>query len=168
MSDFRNTLHVWLVVFRHPSEKYATSSIGMMIEPQYFWENKKWQPNHQPVMVSGGLTWFDDVWCFGHFGPLTIGSPQRRMSSQFTAVCENPNRYETSISGLLELCRKGISMKQMTSKCKPHVVKRDWLSKDSSIFKLTVRLQTDPKTSRDFHVWPHAPLVHWCFIPPQS
>ena len=29
---------IWLVVFRHPSEKYE--SIGMMIETQYFWEKK--------------------------------------------------------------------------------------------------------------------------------
>ena len=35
----------WLVVFRHPSEKYE--SIGMKTFPIYG-KNKKWQPNHQP------------------------------------------------------------------------------------------------------------------------
>ena len=33
----------------HPSEKYGPW-IGMMKFPIYFWENKKWQPYHQPVI----------------------------------------------------------------------------------------------------------------------
>ena len=41
--------HDWLVgQYTHPSEKYDESSIGRMTETQYEWENKKWQPNHQP------------------------------------------------------------------------------------------------------------------------
>ena len=36
----------WLV---HPSEKYESQS--GWLETQYFWENKKWQPNHQPGMA---------------------------------------------------------------------------------------------------------------------
>ena len=29
--------------------KNMTSSMGMMKATQYSWENRKWQPNHQPV-----------------------------------------------------------------------------------------------------------------------
>ena len=29
--------------------------MGMMIETQYFWENKKWQPNHQPAFIYGSI-----------------------------------------------------------------------------------------------------------------
>ena len=39
----------------HPSEKYDDSSIGMIIETQESWENKKMmatKPNHQPVIVK--------------------------------------------------------------------------------------------------------------------
>ena len=41
--------HIWqtyLVGGLNPSEKYE-SQLGWW-HPQYFWENKKWQPNHQP------------------------------------------------------------------------------------------------------------------------
>ena len=31
--------------------KNMSSSIGMIIATQYIWENKKWQPNHQPEMI---------------------------------------------------------------------------------------------------------------------
>ena len=31
--------------------KNMSSSIGMMTLTQYFWENKKWQPNHQPATI---------------------------------------------------------------------------------------------------------------------
>ena len=36
----------------HPSEKWWTSSIGMMNATQYEWEHQKWQPNHQPVYMD--------------------------------------------------------------------------------------------------------------------
>ena len=36
--------------------KNMSSSIGMMTATQYFWENKKWQPNHQPEMAC--FCWF--------------------------------------------------------------------------------------------------------------
>ena len=34
----------------HPSEKYE-SQLGWLAT-QYFWENKKWQPNHQPAICT--------------------------------------------------------------------------------------------------------------------
>ena len=37
----------------HPSKKYERQ-LGWLAT-QYFWENKKWHPNHQPVMCG---------WCF--------------------------------------------------------------------------------------------------------
>ena len=53
--------HLWGSMF-HPNStllggwatplKNMSSSIGMMRFPQYEWENKKWQPNHQPVHVK--------------------------------------------------------------------------------------------------------------------
>ena len=47
MNDFQEQIQVtWLVVFRHPSEKYERQ-LGWL-DTQYFWESKKWQPNHQP------------------------------------------------------------------------------------------------------------------------
>ena len=42
-----NTVYSWWA--RATPLKNMTSSIGMMIP--YIWENKKWQPNHQPDMV---------------------------------------------------------------------------------------------------------------------
>ena len=36
----------WLVVFRHPSEKYE--SVNGDDDIPNIWEHKKWQPNHQP------------------------------------------------------------------------------------------------------------------------
>ena len=41
----------------HP--KNMTSSIGMMRATQLIWENKKWQPNHQPACI---LTLRDDTY----------------------------------------------------------------------------------------------------------
>ena len=45
-----STLHNWLVVFSHPSEKYE-SQLGWW-NSQYDWENKIDVPNHQPDSVS--------------------------------------------------------------------------------------------------------------------
>ena len=45
---------IWLVGLNgHPSEKWWSSSIGMMSYSQYFWENAKLMAtiHHQPVMV---------------------------------------------------------------------------------------------------------------------
>ena len=41
---------IWLVVFR-PSEKWWSSSVGMMIISQYMESHKSHVPNHQPVML---------------------------------------------------------------------------------------------------------------------
>ena len=35
--------------------KNMSSSVGMMKATQYFWENKKWQPNHQPGSFQAAL-----------------------------------------------------------------------------------------------------------------
>ena len=44
------TKHGYLVGGWATPLKNMSSSIGMIIPTQYFWENKKWQPNHQPVI----------------------------------------------------------------------------------------------------------------------
>ena len=54
----------WL--YTHPSEKWWSSSIGMISYSQYFWENIKWQPNHQPartkkVPSNAQNTWSYDI-----------------------------------------------------------------------------------------------------------
>ena len=46
--------------------KNMSSSIGMMTATQYFWEHKKWQPNHQPVMVPN--KWFYPLLDHGFWG----------------------------------------------------------------------------------------------------
>ena len=45
----------WLVVSTYPSEKYVSSSVGMMTFPLY---GKKHVPNHQPVMVDWLMFFF--------------------------------------------------------------------------------------------------------------
>ena len=46
--ETKRTLAGWWL--GHPPEKYE-SQLGWL-ETQYFWENKKWQPNHQPAWQS--------------------------------------------------------------------------------------------------------------------
>ena len=43
-------LSIWLVVFRHPSDKYEWESVGIMKFPTE-WENKIHVPNRQPDYV---------------------------------------------------------------------------------------------------------------------
>ena len=43
-----NLHSLWLVVFRHPSEKWWTSSVGMMTFPIWWESHKSHVPNHQP------------------------------------------------------------------------------------------------------------------------
>ena len=46
---WKTVITYWLVGQGHPVLKNMSSSIGMMTATQYSWENKKWQPNHQPA-----------------------------------------------------------------------------------------------------------------------
>ena len=48
-------INQWLVGGFNTSEKYE-SQLGWW-HSQYFWENKKWQPNHQP----DGIKWYPPV-----------------------------------------------------------------------------------------------------------
>ena len=46
----------------NPSEKYEFVNWGMMTETQYSWENKKWQPNHQPGYVPAPKSFRECIW----------------------------------------------------------------------------------------------------------
>ena len=60
----------WLVGQGHPSEKWWTSSIGMMIIPNWMGTFKKWQPNHQP-----DIQWYShdsSPWKFRTFSRIAL------------------------------------------------------------------------------------------------
>ena len=49
--QFLSYVEFWLVVFPYPSEKWWSSSVGIMTFPRY----EKNVPNHQPVFESGRI-----------------------------------------------------------------------------------------------------------------
>ena len=63
---FMQQMVIWLVVWT--PLKNMSSSIGMIIPN--LWENKKWQPNHQPVISSGS----NGIW-----SNYSIASPKEKM-----------------------------------------------------------------------------------------
>ena len=69
----------------HPSEKYE-SQLGWL-ETQYFWENKKWQPNHQPAVIFLGILAFSSPAIIFHF-PVRYepkpNNPHMKSSSSWT------------------------------------------------------------------------------------
>ena len=51
-NDVKWWLIIWLVVWTYPSEKWWTSSVGMMTWPQYDGKHNPNVPNHQPDQSS--------------------------------------------------------------------------------------------------------------------
>ena len=74
-----NHIDVNLVGGLNPSEKY--SSVGMIIPN--IWENKEWQPNHQPVIDVGSVPGIH----FGQRHPAKGRRPHQDPSYRSTSTC---------------------------------------------------------------------------------
>ena len=85
----------WLVVFSHPSEKWWSSSIGMIIETQYFWENIKCSKPPTRTMYSWFTPWLFHSLAIKH-GHLFIVYLAMKNDEKFAEELPSclPTRYD--------------------------------------------------------------------------
>ena len=114
----------WLVV-GPPLWKIWVRQLGWW-DSQYFWENKKWQPNHQPVFI-----------CLSNFQPVSIwpGNPKKTLGALTLQSLTRTSSSKTKLPLLTSArCLRWNPMAQFE------------LEKFTQIEDLKVEMQISPKT----------------------
>ena len=119
-------IDIWLVVFSNPSEKWWSSSIGMIIASQYWWENAKLMSTKPPTRLVIAGCFYGILWDFPLQKPTILGYPHFRkppsphfkvdISSSFPtwdSECTPRSRNRTKPHGSGELAPVLVGMMQL-------------------------------------------------------